>query len=80
MKQKRRRNKQIEFNELHGITPRSAVRQVIKGIDTGEVLSDDQIDEKLLINTRQSVLMNSIFYLIQNCLQKHIGKLEKRKC
>ena len=43
----RRRAKQIEFNELHGITPRSAVRQVIKEIDSGEVLSDDEIDEKV---------------------------------
>jgi excinuclease ABC subunit B len=43
----RRRNKQIEFNELHGIIPRSAVRQVIKEIDTGEVLAEDEIDEKI---------------------------------
>jgi excinuclease ABC subunit B len=57
----RRRNKQIEFNELHGITPRSAVRQAIKEIDTGEVLSDDEIDEKVLSKRRVSVLMNSIF-------------------
>lgn len=35
----RRRAKQIEFNEQHGITPRSAVRQAVKEIDTGEVLS-----------------------------------------
>ena len=28
--------------------PASAVRQVIKEIDTGEVLTDDQIDEKIV--------------------------------
>ncbi len=48
----RRRAKQIEFNELHGITPRSAVRQVIKEIDTGEVLNDEQIDEKINAQSR----------------------------
>ena len=36
----RRRRKQIEFNQQHGITPRSAVRQVIKEIDTGEKVED----------------------------------------
>ncbi len=36
----RRRRKQIEFNAEHGITPRSAVRQVIKEIDTGEKVED----------------------------------------
>ncbi|MEQ4562145.1 MAG: excinuclease ABC subunit UvrB, partial [Acinetobacter sp.] len=36
----RRRTKQIEFNEQHGITPRSAVRQKIKEIDTGEVFNE----------------------------------------
>lgn len=43
----RRRAKQIAFNEEHGITPRSAVRQVIKEIDTGEVLTDAQIEQRV---------------------------------
>ena len=43
----RRRAKQVAFNKEHGITPRSAVRQVIKEIDTGEVLDDDQIERQI---------------------------------
>lgn len=73
----RRRAKQIEFNELHGITPRSAVRQVIKEIDTGEVLNDDHIDEKInaqgraLSDDEQHILADPKLYA------KHIAKLEK---
>ncbi|MDM1754097.1 excinuclease ABC subunit UvrB [Acinetobacter towneri] len=73
----RRRAKQIEFNELHGITPRSAIRQVIKEIDTGEVLNDEQIDEKINAQTRalsadeQHILADPKLYA------KHIAKLEK---
>lgn len=73
----RRRAKQIEFNELHGITPRSAVRQVIKEIDTGEVLNDEQIDEKINAQSRafsddeQHILADPKLYA------KHIAKLEK---
>ena len=47
----RRRAKQIEFNEQHGITPRSAVRQAVKEIDTGEVLSDDR-DENVRLKAQ----------------------------
>ena len=73
----RRRAKQIEFNTLHGITPRSAVRQVIKEIDTGEVLNDEQVDEKINAQTRalsadeQHILADPKLYA------KHIAKLEK---
>lgn len=73
----RRRAKQIEFNELHGITPRSAVRQVVKEIDTGEVLNDEQIDEKITAQSRalsddeQHILADPKLYA------KHIAKLEK---
>ncbi|MDM1757524.1 MULTISPECIES: excinuclease ABC subunit UvrB [Acinetobacter] len=73
----RRRNKQIQFNEQHGIVPRSAVRQVIKEIDTGEVLDDDQIDEKII---DQAQVMNADErHLLSNpkLLAKHIAKLEK---
>jgi len=73
----RRRNKQIEFNELHCITPRSAVRQTIKEIDTGEVLSDDEIDEKVL-EQAQSISADEQHLLSDPKLfAKHISKLEK---
>src|SRR5574343_2036754 len=42
----RRRNKQIEFNQQHGITPRSAVRQIIKEIDTGEIIADEPAEQQ----------------------------------
>ena len=73
----RRRNKQIEFNELHGITPRSAVRQAIKEIDTGEVLNDDQIDEKI-VDQHKAISADEQHLLSDPKLfAKHIGKLEK---
>ena len=73
----RRRAKQIEFNELHGITPRSAVRQVIKEIDTGEVLNDEQIDEK--INTQSRAFSDDEQHILADpkLYAKHISKLEK---
>ncbi len=73
----RRRAKQIEFNELHGITPRSAIRQVIKEIDTGEVLNDEQIDEK--INAQSRALSDDEQHILADpkLYAKHIAKLEK---
>ena len=73
----RRRAKQIEFNELHGITPRSAVRQVVKEIDTGEVLNDEQIDEK--INAQSRALSDDEQHILADpkLYAKHIAKLEK---
>ena len=73
----RRRNKQIEFNTLHGITPRSAVRQVSKDIDTGEVLDDDQIEAKL--DEQAQALTADEQHLLSNpkLLSKHLTKLEK---
>ena len=73
----RRRAKQIEFNALHGITPRSAVRQVIKEIDTGEVLNDEQIDEK--INAQSRALSGDEQHILADpkLYGKHIAKLEK---
>lgn len=73
----RRRQKQIEFNQLHGIIPRSAVRQVIKEIDTGEVLSDEQIEDKL---TEQALALTADErHLLSDpkLLAKHMAKLEK---
>ena len=73
----RRRRKQIEFNELHGITPRSAKRQVIKEIDTGEVLDDDQIEKN--ISAQAKALNADDQHLLANpkLLAKHMAKLEK---
>ena len=70
----RRRTKQIEFNLEHGITPRSAVRQVIKEIDTGEVFEDDVIDPKL----QNAALSPDDQYLLADpkMFAKHMKKLE----
>ena len=70
----RRRTKQIEFNREHGITPRSAVRQVIKEIDTGEVFEEDAIDPKL----QNSRLSSDDLHLLADpkLFAKHIKKLE----
>ena len=70
----RRRTKQIEFNLEHGITPRSAVRQVIKEIDTGEVFEDDAIDPKL----QNAALSSDDLHLLADpkLFAKHIKKLE----
>lgn len=72
----RRRNKQIEFNQQHGITPRSAVRQVIKEIDTGEIY--DETEELSTAKVNQ-VLSDDEQHLMSNpkLLAKHITKLEK---
>lgn len=73
----RRRNKQIEFNLLHGITPRSAVRQVSKDIDTGELLNDEQIEVKL--DEQAQALTADEQHLLSDpkLLAKHLVKLEK---
>lgn len=73
----RRRNKQIEFNQLHGITPRSAVRQVIKEIDTGEVLNDEHIDSAPAKGG--SALSADEMHILADpkLFAKHLNKLEK---
>ncbi len=73
----RRRNKQIEFNELHGIIPRSAVRQVIKEIDTGEVLAEDEIDEKITAQALSLTADERHILADPKLLSKHMAKLEK---
>lgn len=72
----RRRKKQVEFNEEHGITPRSAIRQVIKEIDTGEVYSDE---EELSHRPMNKVLNDDEQHLISDpkLFTKHLNKLEK---
>ena len=70
----RRRRKQIEFNTTHGITPRSAVRQVVREIDTGEVV--EPVNDTTLI---KSAPINIDEHLLRdpNLLAKHIKQLEQ---
>ena len=73
----RRRTKQINFNLEHGITPRSAVRQVIKEIDTGEVYDDESIDEN--VSGQERGLSADERHIVSDpkLLAKHLAKLEK---
>lgn len=73
----RRRTKQIEFNEQHGITPRSAVRQKIKEIDTGEVFNEDEIE--LSESAQAKALSADERHILADpkLLAKHLTKLEK---
>lgn len=73
----RRREKQMAFNELHGIIPRSTIRQNKKDIDTGEVLTDDQVESG--ITDQQQTLSADEQHLLSDpkLLAKHLSKLEK---
>lgn len=87
----RRRKKQMEFNTLHDITPRSAVRQVIQELDTGEDLSQEQhlqqaqgqylqeLQKKVKNTVLEPNLSDDEQHLLTNpkLLAKHIAKLEK---
>lgn len=71
----RRREKQIEFNLKHGITPRSTIRQNKQDIDTGEVFSDDAdvvlIEDNRLTADQQYIVSDPKLFA------KRISKLEK---
>lgn len=73
----RRREKQMAFNELHGIIPRSTIRQNKKDIDTGEVLTDDQVESG--ITDQHQTLSADEQHLLSDpkLLVKHLSKLEK---
>ena len=73
----RRREKQMAFNELHGIIPRSTIRQNKKDIDTGEVLTDDQVESG--ITDQHQTLSADEQHLLSDpkLLAKHFSKLEK---
>ncbi|HRB57439.1 MAG TPA: excinuclease ABC subunit UvrB [Acinetobacter johnsonii] len=73
----RRREKQMAFNELHGIIPRSTIRQNKNDIDTGEVLTDDQVESG--IADQHQTLSADEQHLLSDpkLLAKHLTKLEK---
>lgn len=73
----RRRTKQIQFNLEHGITPRSTVRQAVKEFDTGEDLTDDQIEGQIVDQSK--ALSADELHILSNpkLLSKHLSKLEK---
>ncbi len=73
----RRREKQIEFNKVHGITPRSAVRQKVKEIDTGEVFNDDDIEGKISEQARALSADERHILADPKLFAKHMSKLEK---
>ena len=72
---KRRRTKQITFNQQHGITPKSAHRAITDKIDTGEV-ADIQAPTIQLPLSNLDVEME----ILQNpkLLAKEIDRLEKQ--
>ena len=73
----RRRAKQIQFNLEHGITPRSAVRQVVKELDTGEMLDDDQIEQGISDQARALSAGERHILSDPKLLAKQLAKLEK---
>ena len=73
----RRRAKQIQFNLEHGITPRSAVRQVVKELDTGEMLDDDQIEQGISDQARALSADERHILSDPKLLAKQLAKLEK---
>ena len=73
----RRRAKQQAFNELHGIIPRSTVRQVVKELDTGEVLEDDAIEASASAQARAISADERHLLSDPKLIAKHLAKLEK---
>lgn len=72
----RRRDKQIQFNLEHGITPRSAVRQVVREIETDEAIEEEIYDD---VSSQARALNADERHILANpkLLAKHLSKLEK---
>ncbi|SDB87727.1 Excinuclease ABC subunit B [Acinetobacter boissieri] len=72
----RRRQKQIAFNLEHGITPRSTIRKVVKELDAGEDITDD---EGAVVVAATDTLSADEQYILANpkVFAKHLAKLEK---
>jgi excinuclease ABC subunit B len=70
----RRRNKQIEFNLEHGITPRSAIRQTLRDISVQEEVYDPD-DTSVLQPTPSDI--DEHLLRDPKLLAKHIQQLEK---
>jgi excinuclease ABC subunit B len=70
----RRRNKQIAYNLEHGITPRSAVRQAVREIESSLRVDDDRTDNTVI----KSAPMDVDEHLLRDpqLLAKHIKQLE----
>ncbi|MFH7807203.1 excinuclease ABC subunit UvrB [Acinetobacter sp. BSP-153] len=73
----RRRQKQMAFNELHGIIPRSTIRQNKKDIDTGEVLTDEQVESNIADQHQTFSADEQHLLSDPKLLAKHLSKLEK---
>ena len=70
----RRRQKQVAFNELHGITPRSAVRRRVQEIESGETIEETATDNTVI----RPAPMDLDEHLARDpkLLAKHIKQLE----
>ena len=73
----RRRTKQMQFNEEHGIIPRSTVRQKVKEIDSGEILEDDQIEANISDQAKALTADERHILSDPKLFTKHLTKLEK---
>ena len=77
----RRRAKQMAFNKKHGITPKSARRNITDKIDTGEHLDDVNIhvnDNQTIANQSKLPDVDIAILRSPDLLAKEINRLEKQ--